>query len=63
MDYSRARKLHNGDEVTIRRTRDGRLKVSAMVLKATDYRERRAVELELLMPGGSMGVYTHKEVT
>jgi len=63
MDYRVARKLHNGDEVIVRCTREGRLNVSATVLRSTDHKERRTIELELLMPGGNLDVYTHMEVT
>jgi hypothetical protein len=62
MLYQKARKLHNGDEVRIRRTRDGKRNVVATVHRATDFKHARLVELSLFMPGGGMDVYMHKEV-
>lgn len=62
MEYRTARKLHNGDEVTVKRTDEGDRNVSATVSQMIDHEKRRVVELVLFMPNGGLGTYLHKEV-
>lgn len=63
MTYQTARKLHNGDEVIVKRTRSGKSNVPATVHRVRDDKRMRTIELSLFMPGGELDVYTHIEVT
>lgn len=62
MDYRDARKLHNGDEVIVKKTRTGRRNVSAVVMRIRDFKQTRQVEVEVVVHG-ALDVYGHREVT